>query len=119
MREMNLALQAQGVSPERLKELQTVGGRLGAAGKTGLQMGALGSGVGALSGALSGGLPGAALGAATLGAGFGLGGGLGSYYNLKSLSNMSPEDIQAHAKAAEDKYGSQYSESLRKAGSAI
>jgi len=119
MREINLALQAQGVSPERMKALQGVGAKLKNAGKEALVMGGVGGLAGAAGGGATGGVPGAIFGASTMGLGIGLGSGIGTYLNHNSMSKMSPEDVKRFAKEGESQYGKEYVLAMRKAGSNI
>ena len=116
MRNRNMALQLQGMAPEQLNALQTTTGKLKIAGKQALQAAGLGAAGGALGGGMMGGLPGAALGAATMGTGIGLGSGIGAFANLKSMQNMSPDEIKKWAKDAEKAYGANHAKYMREAG---
>ncbi len=114
-----LAMQAQGISPERKKELQGSVAKMKSAAKTGLKnsvAGAIGGGIG---GGIVGGLPGAAVAAPLMGAAVGLGRGVGTYVNIKKAVEMSPADIKKYVKKAEAKWGTEISKIMKEAGGKI
>ncbi len=115
----NLALQLQGMTPEQKQALQTMGGRFKMAAKSGLKDGALGLAGGALGGGLVAGIPGAAVGAAIAGPAVALGSTGGQYLNMKSMGNMTPQEIENFAKMAEEKFGKEYADNLRKHGKTL
>ncbi len=115
-RQMSLALQAQGVSPERLKALQTTGGKLKSASAYGSILGAAGALGGALGGGLGGGPSGALAGGLIMGPIMGLGATGGQYLNLRDISKLSPQDIKKRALEAEKKHGSEWAEAMRNFG---
>lgn len=113
LRNRNMALRLQGMTPEEVASLQTTGGQLAQAGKSALGGAAAGALGGAAGGGIVGGGPGALIGAGIGGAGMGLGTGLGEYFNARSMGNMTPEQIKQHAAEAEKQYGMEYANSMR------
>jgi hypothetical protein len=119
LRNQNMALQLQGMSPEQRQQLMDTLGRAKMAGKQGLGMGIAGALGGALGGGIAAGPVGAALGAGGAGLATGLGGGLGMYKNLSDMSKMSPEDIEKFAAIAEKEKGANYAKRIREMGKSL
>ena len=119
LRNQNMALQLQGMSPEQRQQLADTLGRAKMAGKQGLKTGAAGAFGGAIGGGIAGGPVGAALGAGGMGLGTGLGGALGMYKNLSDMSKMSPEEIKKFADIAEKEKGIKYANQIREMGKSL